>query len=1013
MGESNQPINCKSSDSLEQIILDELADLIPGCVPAGEGALDFPCPVHGEWNGHVTILADNVFGFWCDRGCGEELLIEHLNFPLAVLARVLREQLGEVESHADGTIAIKGLCEHSAVAWLTPKLEIGLKCEEGCDYSRVYGNSLALELDEAQARIRKAFARLEAARLLPVARAGGGVKQPEEQPQSNNVVPGNFQEFTIPEDDPLPRQERTHAKNGTPPADKTEAPPGHEREWSAVDYAKACVKRGWYVFPCWWIDDGHCTCGRCGCDTCNDRRRQAGEEESDCSPGKHPIAECTPHGVSQATNYVNQVKRWWERYPRANVALACGLSKLIVVDIDPRHGGDEDAFWKKVGGRVETVRTLTPGRPLTGRGLHLWFSAPEGRFTVSVGEFLPGIDIRAGNGYVMLPPSNHLFGIYEFEIGYSPKEIKLAPCPPILAEFARQRGTFTDDGGTNGNQAHDAGDQRTGFDILRALAGVPEGQRQDQIFRAACWFRSCNTAKVVTRKEILEAASRCVPPFPPKQARTILNRVYKKYPAGSARNSDSSASADPTADAEKIRISVADSMAMACAWSKEYMEPPEGRTLHRWDGQFWRWNGAHYGAVGDEDIRALLWRFLRYDCKLFNKDDDVVPPTSRAINEALDALKAHCNLPVLTHRPPCWICEPPLGIEGNAIVPVENGLLHLSTGELFPPTPRWFSFSVMATKYDPAADCREWNRFIEQLWPDDQQSRDTLQEMLGYFLTGDMSQQKSFMIIGPPRSGKGTIGRVIAALLGPEAIARPALADFAYQFGLEPLINKSVAIISDARLGNGASAGLLAERLLAISGEDSISVSRKFLPAWNGQLRVRFLVLANELPHFSDPSGALPSRFILLKTAKSYLGDEDPNLFSRLVAELSGILNWAIDGWMRLQERGHFIQPQSVREMAEDFAGMANPLDAFINEACELDSEKTTTIAELYRQYVNWSRDLEMKPCPVTLFGRDLRAALPQLRFFRVRSQPRSVHGIAPSETWRQDFDRRQNRGSF
>jgi putative DNA primase/helicase len=346
-----------------------------------------------------------------------------------------------------------------------------------------------------------------------------------------------------------------------------------------------------------------------------------------------------------------------------------------------------------------------------------------------------------------------------------------------------------------------------------------------------------------------------------------------------------------------------------------------------------------------------------------------------------------------------------LSIDANAIVPAENGLLQLPTGKLFPATPKWFCFSVLGASYDPNAECPEWLQFIDQLWPNDQQSRDTLQEMFGYFLTADMSQQKSFMIIGPPRSGKGTIGRIIAALVGAEAVARPALADFAYQFGLEPLINKSVAIISDARLGNGAAPGLLAERLLAITGQDSISVSRKFLSAWNGTLRVRFLILSNELPHFSDASRALPSRFILLKTARSYLGSEDLNLYARLVEELPGILNWAIAGWGRLRERGHFIQPQSIQEMAEDFASMADPLSAFIEEACELGADKSATIGQLHRHYVDWCKGGAIRPSPPTVFGRDLRAAHPEFEFYRPHGEPRRIRGIAPSYTWHTNPD--------
>jgi hypothetical protein len=154
------------------------------------------------------------------------------------------------------------------------------------------------------------------------------------------------------------------------------------------------------------------------------------------------------------------IKRWWARNPLANLGLACGRSGLIVADIDPRHGSDEISFWEKAVERVDTVRTLTPSG-----GIHLWFSAPPGEFTVSVGRFLTGVDIRAGNGYVM-PRSNHILNEpYHFESGHSRKEINIAACPSVLAEFARRETIGNEQPGTSKNGS-DAGDQQTGFDIL-------------------------------------------------------------------------------------------------------------------------------------------------------------------------------------------------------------------------------------------------------------------------------------------------------------------------------------------------------------------------------------------------------------------------------------------------------------------------------------------------------------------------------------------------------------------
>ena len=95
-------------------------------------------------------------------------------------------------------------------------------------------------------------------------------------------------------------------------------------------------------------------------------------------------------------------------------------------------------------------------------------------------------------------------------------------------------------------------------------------------------------------------------------------------------------------------------------------------------------------------------------------------------------------------------------------------------------------------------------------------------------LSADTSQQKMLLIVGPKRSGKGTIGRVLQALLGHSNVVGPTLASLQTNFGLAPLIGKPLAIISDARLGGRSDQASIAERLLSISGEDAVTIDRKF-----------------------------------------------------------------------------------------------------------------------------------------------------------------------------------------
>ena len=97
------------------------------------------------------------------------------------------------------------------------------------------------------------------------------------------------------------------------------------------------------------------------------------------------------------------------------------------------------------------------------------------------------------------------------------------------------------------------------------------------------------------------------------------------------------------------------------------------------------------------------------------------------------------------------------------------------------------------------------------------------------------------------------------------------------------------------------------ELLKSISGEDSVDIHRKGMAPLTGiRLPTRLMLLANELPAFQDPSGALECRLIVLKTNRSFYGKEDIHLTNKLLEELPAILNWAIEGLNRLRTRGHF-----------------------------------------------------------------------------------------------------------
>jgi putative DNA primase/helicase len=409
------------------------------------------------------------------------------------------------------------------------------------------------------------------------------------------------------------------------------------------------------------------------------------------------------------------------------------------------------------------------------------------------------------------------------------------------------------------------------------------------------------------------------------------------------------------------------------------------RILHHQAGEFFRWTGSCYPPCPEEEVRAGLYGFLEKAKRRQGEQAVEYKPNRARVGDALDALRAVVTLPGSVCAP-AWLDNPAAFAKG--FLSCRNGILYLPTGDLLPHTPKFFVRHALPTEYrTDASPPTGWHAFLRDLWPKDEEAIAALQDLFGYCLDSDTRQQKIFLIVGPKRSGKGTIARILTGLLGQDNVAGPTLASLGSNFGLAPLIGKPLAVIADARLGGRADQYAIAERLLSVSGEDAITIDRKFLPAWTGRLPTRFILLTNELPRIADASGALASRFIVMTLTESFLGREDPGLTSRLLGELPGIFAWALEGWRRLRRRGYFLQPESSREAVAQLEDLSSPVAAFVRERCDTGEGHEVECQRLYDAWKKWCEEYGRDHAgTLHTFGRDLRATVPELKITQHRA---------------------------
>jgi putative DNA primase/helicase len=430
------------------------------------------------------------------------------------------------------------------------------------------------------------------------------------------------------------------------------------------------------------------------------------------------------------------------------------------------------------------------------------------------------------------------------------------------------------------------------------------------------------------------------------------------------------------------------------------------KTIRYYRGEWLYWEGA-YRPVKESELSSKVNQAVKSEFDRLNKaavkfweasggtdktGKKIDRPVARKVTCKLvaDIMQAIRGITLLRGRTdaPCWL-EGQEPFKAKEVIPTKNALVHLpsvvvgemaaSKGATANPTPRFFS--TYALDFDFILDAEypsEWVKFLNSVWEHDQPSIDTLQEWFGYCLTPDTHHEKILALIGPKRAGKDTIGRVLTGLVGAENTAGPTLAGLGTPFGLAPLIGKPLAIVSDARISGRTDSAIIVERLLAISGRGALTIDRKFIDAWTGNLPTRFVLISNELPRLTDSSGALASRLVILRLTKSFYGVEDMGLFDRLKAELPGILLWAIQGWRRLRDRGYFVQPKSGGELMESLEELSSPVLAFVRQRCDIGAGKEIRTAELFREWSQWCQENGTKETGTQQsFARDLRAACP------------------------------------
>jgi putative DNA primase/helicase len=311
-------------------------------------------------------------------------------------------------------------------------------------------------------------------------------------------------------------------------------------------------------------------------------------------------------------------------------------------------------------------------------------------------------------------------------------------------------------------------------------------------------------------------------------------------------------------------------------------------------------------------------------------------------------------------------------VEGVAVLPdqldahpmlltVENGVIDLKTGELLPHDQSLLMTKLAPATYDQNAEAPLFMNFLRRIFNDDQNLIRYVQKVMGYTLTGDVSEKVFFILHGAGDNGKSVFLELLMALLGDYARTIPAEV---LMFDPRRNPNAPSPEIAKLRGARGVSASeaeaeqFLAEAMVKrMTGRDTITARNCYTESFEYIPQFKLFLATNHLPKLKGQGEAIWGRVRILPFSVSIpKAEQDKHLLDRLLAERAGILRWAVEGCLGWQQEG-LDEPAAVRAAGGTYRRQMDTASEFIEQICVADPAKRVKKAALYESYKLWTQN--------------------------------------------------------
>jgi P4 family phage/plasmid primase-like protien len=641
--------------------------------------------------------------------------------------------------------------------------------------------------------------------------------------------------------------------------------------------------------------------------------------------------------VNDASRDPYQIGVWEKQFPNCNWGVDCGGSGLVVIDVDPKDGGftSIETLESEVGPLPTTLRSRTGSG-----GMHLFYRSTTVEVPSRVG-WLKGVDIRSRGGYVVLPPGIHKSGArYVWEQWCYPTEL-----PDYLLNNISNPKNSTKPLLKDTSEI--------------VLAGVPEGERDDTLFRWACRLRRQHSSDddgglAVVTELVLSVAAKSG--FPRDQA---LKKVEQAFKQDHEYKPHTVHSMTDVGNRNRLIDLCGDDIRYVTEWGwmrftdRGWVPIPE-ESVVKLAEQVAIHIRQEEVAKGDSDKvrrRILAFADKSESSGSLNNMSKLMRGDQRILRQVKDFDKLDTEL----------VCA--------------NGVVDLKTGEL-----REITRDDMTTKntgvvYDPDIPIDWWLQIVNTMTNGDGEVAEYLQKAAGYTATGLITQECFFVIVGPPASGKSTYIDGIMTALGEYAMnTQPdtfmlRVGSAPNQHELARFSGVRMVSVPETQAGDVYNEGLLKQ----VTGGDILTARHLYKKAFD--YRPKFKLWINSNNDAISQDYAILRRIKRIKFNHTIPYNKRDTLVKNIVKDRETgskmILKWIVQGAVKFLESGSLTEPIAITMAAHEYQSMTDMMSMFLSD-CIVHKGQSVSVLYLYRYYSDWCRSMRQQPDPFITFKKKL-----------------------------------------